>query len=80
MKTTLQSLNFPVPIILIPRELNSNSFSELTIELANLEYLDKYPQMFGYYYRRADTDYVIQNGVSLQNLQLHCGTIVMVMF
>ena len=66
MKTTLQSLNFPVPIILIPRELDALCKSELTITQKSVEY--KYRSLFwvfGYHYRRAETEYNIENGISL---------------
>ena len=41
MKTTLQSLHFPVPLILIPKEKDSHALSELNIEEKNLDSWNK---------------------------------------
>ena len=67
MKTTLQSLHFPVPLILIPKEKDRHALSELNIEETIIDSTGnkKVNLMFGYQYVHDTVKYEMPNKLSL---------------
>ena len=71
MKTTLQSLNFPVPVIVIPKEKSDDALSYITLtKRNNSTSSEQFVFLYGYMYIAANNTYVIQTKLLLKKFTI----------